>query len=526
MYAAIVSFVDRCLRLVGCKTVNQQFLLSYSFIFVLAAITGGLFYMSTAIPPHTLQIAGGQQALIQQASREAWLVAENQLSRAELTATLNRYEQAQQQLQGTDSRIDTDAARAALQHTGQQWRTFRQQLEAYLNSPSADHFSQLNQHTQALAAHQQQAIEQITLAADEAIRFQLRLALGCIVVILFLVVLGRIFGLHTLMHNVERLNRRMNEVGQGQFTHRFQIDHTDNEVGQLFSSFNGMLEHVSDLMRQVQQTAQHTEQHVNNVGLATEDAEQGVIRQYQDIEQIANAMGEMTRTVEEVAKHAAQAEQAAHSTDSQARDGGDVVSEAGSGIDRMLSTLRNTETTLNNLAQATNEVGSVTSVINEIAEQTNLLALNAAIEAARAGEQGRGFAVVADEVRTLAQRTQTSTQEIQDIIERLQSQAREAVDSMSQSTELAGHSNELSQSAAATLQQIVCSTATISDMNSQIATASEQQSQVAKDIDQRVMNISEVAENTRTDTRKVVTATDQIRQEIQTLNHLVQRFKI
>ncbi len=531
MYAAIVSFVDRCLRLIGCKTVNQQFLLSYAFIFILAAATGVSLYLSMAISPQTMDLAGRQRMLTQQLTKEALLVAAGAAQRSQLEDTLALYERSHRALMNGApaehiNRIEQSVIIQQMQRAEQLWQPYKASLLGHIQQPSAQSLRQLQQQADELQVQLDNTIGMITRTAHKTERFQLQLAVGCIVFILMLVVLGRIFGLYTLMHNVDRLNRRMNEVGDGKFTHRFQISHTDNEVGQLYSNFNSMLDHVSDLMRQVQQTVSNTESHVGNVVAATEDAEHGVRRQYEDIELIATAMKEMTSSVQAVASNAAEAESAARNTDLQARNGGQVVTEAGSSTERMLSTLRTTEATLNGLAQATQDVGNVTSVINGIAEQTNLLALNAAIEAARAGDQGRGFAVVADEVRTLAQRTQTSTQEIQTIIEQLQKQADEAVSSMSQSTELAVHSSEMSLSAAETLSDIVISTDTISSMNSQIATASEQQSQVVLDIDQRVVNISDMASNTKHDTGKVVVATEQIRDEIQILNQLVQRFKI
>uniref|UniRef100_UPI003564F62D methyl-accepting chemotaxis protein n=1 Tax=Pontibacterium sp. TaxID=2036026 RepID=UPI003564F62D len=178
------------------------------------------------------------------------------------------------------------------------------------------------------------------------------------------------------------------------------------------------------------------------------------------------------------------------------------------------------------LETETQAVDQVTSVINDIAEQTNLLALNAAIEAARAGDQGRGFAVVADEVRTLAQRTQQSTHQIQDIVERLQTQSQTAVSAMKKSTQLAVESNELSQAGAAALQGIIGSTETISSMNTMISTAAEEQSAVAGDIDQRLVNVSNVAGETKDDTQRVVQSTEEIRREIHELNVLVQKFKL
>lgn len=531
MYATIVNIVDRCLRLVGCKTVNQQFLLSYTIIFLFAAASGVSLYMSMAINPQTINVAGRQRMLSQRIAKEAMLVAAQVEQRSQLQKTIELFERSHKAIvQGDASQqmnaITDPAIIKQMTHVGSLWQTYKPLILQHASSPNDDTLRQIHQQSPVLLKEMNKAVVMMTKASNETTQFQLMVAFGCVIVITIMVVLGRIFGLHTLMNNMTRLNRRMEDVGKGDFTHRFHVDHTDNEVGKLFTSFNTMLNHVSELMGRVQQTARNTEQHVNNVVAATEDAEQGVRRQYEDIELIATAMNEMAATVQEVANNAAEAEQAAQDTDHQARDGGRVVSDAGDSTDRMLSTLGKTAETLQGLEKATHEVGTVTSVINEIAEQTNLLALNAAIEAARAGDQGRGFAVVADEVRTLAQRTQMSTQEIQEIIERLQKQAGEAVQSMGQSTELAQHSSELTQSAAETLTEIVGSTATISNMNSQIAAASEQQTQVAQDIDQRVVNISDVAGNTKTDTGKVVEATEQIRKEIHDLNQMIQRFQL
>jgi methyl-accepting chemotaxis protein len=366
----------------------------------------------------------------------------------------------------------------------------------------------------------------MTEKASSTSQNQMLLAFVCVVSILLLVVFGRIFGLRMLMDNITRLNARMTEVGEGNFSHRFNVSHTDNEIGQMFKAYNTMLDHVGDLLKSVQKVSKNTEQHINNVVRATSDASAGVSKQYEDIELVAAAMTEMSATVQEVANNAVEAERAAQETDAYAKSGGEVVGESGSQANEMLDKLNTTATILQELESESLAVGNVTSVINGIAEQTNLLALNAAIEAARAGDQGRGFAVVADEVRTLAQRTQQSTKEIQDIIERLQKKAEKAVTSMEVTTNLAERSSELSSSAANVLDQIITSANTISSMNTMISTAAEQQSSVASDIDNRVVNISDIAGQTKNDTQRVVEATEQIRREAHELNQLVMKFRL
>lgn len=531
MYASLVRIIDSSLRLIGCKTINQQFLLSYVIIFMLATASGISLYMSMAIDPQTINVAGRQRMLSQRIAKEAMLVAANIEQQSQLQKTIQLFERSHSAIVNGDTSQGMNAItdKSILQqmnHVGQLWTTYKALINQHVSAPNDSSLKEIHKQSPVLLKEMNKAVGMMTKTAQATTQRQLMIAFVCVVAILVLIVMGRVFGQQTLMHNIARLQKRMQEVGRGDFTHRFSIDHVDNEVGQLYQHYNDMQDHVAEAIRRVKEAVQNTETHVNNVVSATEDAGRGVDQQYQDIELVATAMNEMAATVQEVAGNAVSAESEASNTDQQARSSGKVVEQSSERVQEMLNTLGNTADILGTLKAATIEVGNVTSVINDIAEQTNLLALNAAIEAARAGDQGRGFAVVADEVRTLAQRTQTSTQEIQAIIERLQSQAGQAVDSMDQSTKLADSTNELAQSAVESLEKIISSADTISSMNTMISTAAEEQSQVAADIDQRITHISDVAGNTRQDTHKVVEATEEIRREIHELNQRMSKFQV
>ena len=228
----------------------------------------------------------------------------------------------------------------------------------------------------------------------------------------------------------------------------------------------------------------------------TEQTSAGVNSQKIETDQVATAMHEMTATVQEVARNAEDASQAAAAADGEAREGDRVVNQAIDQIERLAVEVGRSTEAMAVLQQESDKIGSVMDVIKAVAEQTNLLALNAAIEAARAGEAGRGFAVVADEVRGLAQRTQKSTEEIQTLVAALQSGTQQVASVMNTSRGLTDSSVTLTRQAGTSLQGITRTVSNIQSMNQQIAAAAEQQSAVAEEISRSIINVRDVSEQT------------------------------
>jgi methyl-accepting chemotaxis protein len=178
------------------------------------------------------------------------------------------------------------------------------------------------------------------------------------------------------------------------------------------------------------------------------------------------------------------------------------------------------------LKRESDKIGSVLDVIKSVAQQTNLLALNAAIEAARAGEAGRGFAVVADEVRSLAQRTQKSTEEIEELIVGLQSGTQQVANIMDNSRGLTDSSVELTRRAGSALENITRTVSTIQAMNSQIATAAEQQSAVAEEINRSVLNVRDISEQTASASEETAASSTELARLGTHLQALVGRFRV
>ncbi|MEG0860692.1 MAG: methyl-accepting chemotaxis protein [Pseudomonas sp.] len=285
------------------------------------------------------------------------------------------------------------------------------------------------------------------------------------------------------------------KIAAGDLTHNLRVTRRD-ELGVLQQGIQRMGSTLRDLISGIRDGVTQIASAAEELSAVTEETSAGVNSQKVETDQVATAMHEMAATVQEVARNAEHASSAATDADAQARAGDQVVAEAIGQIERLAEEVHRSTEAMGLLQQESQKIGSVMDVIKSVAEQTNLLALNAAIEAARAGEAGRGFAVVADEVRGLAQRTQKSTEEIEELVAGLQSGTQQVANVMLGSRNLTDSSVELTRKAGASLESITRTVSNIQSMNQQIAAAAEQQSAVAEQISRSIINVRDVSEQT------------------------------
>jgi methyl-accepting chemotaxis protein len=286
-------------------------------------------------------------------------------------------------------------------------------------------------------------------------------------------------------------------IGEGDFTIRVSYD-SEDEVGQMATALNGMIENVSRVLTEVRQVSEHVSGAAAELKTSAGDISSGASEQAAGFEETAASLEEITSTVKSTSENAQEASRVAASSRDDAGRGSSVVESA---IDAMAE-----------LSKSSRQIADIITTIDEIAFQTNLLALNASVEAARAGEQGRGFGVVANEVRALAQRSATAAREIKTLITNSVSQVDSGVQLVNQSGEV--------------LKEIVGSVGRVTDLMTDIATASKEQSVGVDQVNNAVMQMDQITQRNARQTQELGTTADRLNGSSIQLETLVARFKL
>lgn len=315
------------------------------------------------------------------------------------------------------------------------------------------------------------------------------------------------------------------KISRGDMRIRVKVDSRD-EMGELSGEFNDMVDKIHSLLQAVHKTAKEVGSAMTQVGSNAEKSSSAAEEQLRQTEQVASAVTQMSASAEEVNRQSSDASSSASRATEQANNANTVVGNTLGQINQLADEIMRSTNVINTLSENSENIANMLAVIKGIAEQTNLLALNAAIEAARAGEQGRGFAVVADEVRTLASRTQSSAQEIDEVMTTIHEGISNAVEVMGNSHMMAQDTVESSGKVREALSEIVEVIENISQSNNQIAASASEQTDVARTIDQNVVSISDLGRATVDDAAETVAAIKEVVGLTESLLEKLERFQV
>jgi methyl-accepting chemotaxis protein len=367
-----------------------------------------------------------------------------------------------------------------------------------------------------------EAFEPATKLTDSILYLSIAMIIGLVSISL---IVGFFFANATIAPIV-KLSEAINDIQvNSDLTKRLEVKSND-EIGMAANSFNLMLEKFHHDILQVSKASLEIATLSEETSVISKQTSHTIFDQKNQTQQVATAITEMSSTVQEVSINISNTAQASEQANAETNIGREMVDNTVNAIQELSKYIENASSVIHKVGSDSEKINSVMEVISGIADQTNLLALNAAIEAARAGEQGRGFAVVADEVRTLAGRTQQSAQEIQKMIENLQTGAVQAVKAMDESNEKAHAVAEQANQAGNSLTVIAQAVAHINDMSTQIASAAEQQNAVNEEINESVISINDLAEQTAIGAEKTTSSTNKLSLLADELNAMVKEFKV
>lgn len=302
--------------------------------------------------------------------------------------------------------------------------------------------------------------------------------------------------IRSIVHPLDELTTRVNQLAShdGDLTQKIQLD-THAELINLSNGFNLFNAKLRDMINALKSVSQSVRASSSNSNGIIQKSHSKTTQQQTEISSVVAATNEMSATASEVANLANDSAQSAMDAQAKIDQTQKALASAVTSVQSLSEDMHGASDAISMVANRSNDIHQILDVIRAIAEQTNLLALNAAIEAARAGEQGRGFAVVADEVRSLASKTQSSTDEINTMIQSLQSEVNKAVGIIQASNTKAESSMSETRAAYDQLGEVVGRISSITDNVGQVATAAEEQSQVAEEINKNLTLIGDAAQD-------------------------------
>ncbi|OEE39660.1 methyl-accepting chemotaxis protein [Vibrio anguillarum] len=368
-----------------------------------------------------------------------------------------------------------------------------------------------------------QTVEETISSAQRSIH--IGIGLGAVTILVLIIV--ALVVIKSVVSSIEQVTGSLREIaeGEGDLTVRINYNGRD-EVADLVYWFNQFISKIHKSLNSTRETIATLESVSSRLSSTSSNTSQQVRSQENIMQSVSSAVNSLSDSVTSIAENAAFASSEATSANDTAQTGSAVVESTIVSIEHLAKDVNQAAQVVNELESYTNNAGVILNTIRSIAEQTNLLALNAAIEAARAGEQGRGFAVVADEVRTLASRTQSSTEEIQQVLEKIQKGSSLVVDAMTKGQQSASNTVSESEQSGVALVNITEKVKSIVQLNQQIAAATEEQNRTSKIIFDNIQDMDEISRSVSDGSRALDGISTDIQSVTQNLSEVIRQYKV
>ncbi len=340
-------------------------------------------------------------------------------------------------------------------------------------------------------------------------------------IILFSILFGK-----QLVKPIKTMITRVKDLSEGEadLTKRVRAENND-ELGELANWFNKFIERIQGIIIEVKSNTSSVSSASTELSSTSEELTATTEEQNAQSASVASAMEELTATIEDNQRMVEQAQKNVENMENVINDTSGTIMQILNSITDISSKFENLANQINEFGESAKGIGEILSVITDIADQTNLLALNAAIEAARAGEAGRGFAVVADEIRKLAERTSKSIKEIEEITNKIQSGAGNAVGAMEVSLKEVLKGQELAQNGRTMLERVIEESRKVQEITMAVSTATTEQAATVKEVNANIQHIAQAAEQSKIAISQIATTSNDLALQAERLKELVDKFK-